>query len=87
MAYAVMLDPAAERQLGRIDKASRLRILKKLVSLEKENQARHLEKGLPFFVAEAGQFRICFKVQENGKEKRVYFIGNHKEYEKWYSGK
>jgi mRNA-degrading endonuclease RelE of RelBE toxin-antitoxin system len=83
MNYLVELEKLPRKQLKKIDKSEKTKILKKLIQLEKENPARHLEKGLPFFVVEVGQYRICFELTE--KKKKVYFIGNHKEYEKWYS--
>jgi hypothetical protein len=37
-----------------------------------------------FCVEEVGQYRICFVVEEETKTKSIHFIGNHKQYEKWY---
>ena len=44
---------------------------------------RHSEKGLPYFVDEMGQYRVCFKSDENVKVRTFYFIGDHKKYEKF----
>jgi mRNA-degrading endonuclease RelE of RelBE toxin-antitoxin system len=87
MTYKVQLESEAEAQLDNIDKSTRIKLLKKLIRLQEENLSRHLKKGLPFFVAEVGQYCICFKIEEQLQEKRVYFIGKHKEYAKWYKAK
>jgi len=38
--------------------------------------------GLPNFVIETGQYRICFRKKENIIF--IIFAGNHKQYEKWF---
>lgn len=89
MKYFVVLERSAANQLNKIDKSVKLKILKKIKKLEEKNSSRHLKKGFPFFVAEVGQHRICFEVREKCKpmKKIIHFVGNHKEYEKWYSEK
>lgn len=45
---------------------------------------RHEELGVDFFVDEIGrQYRVLFTSEENTKVRRFYFIGDHKEYEKF----
>ncbi len=44
---------------------------------------RHEKHGLNYFVDEIGQYRILFTSDENSKTRRFYFIGDHKEYEKF----
>ena len=46
-----------------------------------------MQFGLPYFVIEVGQYRIVYKYYEEKELKIIYFIGTHKEYEKWYSGR
>ena len=53
--------------------------------LENPTRQRHLKYGLPYFVVEFGQYRITYKVLESEQKIIFYFVGNHKEYEKWYS--
>ncbi len=85
MAYAVILDEEkARKQFLQLDKSMQERIGKKLRQLEREDfPSRHLKHGVPVFVEEVNQYRIIFKTREDVKEKRVVFIGDHKEYEKW----
>jgi hypothetical protein len=37
-----------------------------------------------FFVIEVGQYRIAYYCDEKKKEKVIHFVGDHKEYRKWY---
>lgn len=84
MSYSVRLEPEALESFLSLDKSIRDRIEKKLKQLEnKEVASRHLQHGVPVFVEEIGQYRIVFKTREDLKEKRVYFIGDHKAYQKW----
>ena len=44
----------------------------------------HKKHGVPFFSDRIGpNYRICFSSDENTKKRKFYFIGDHKEYEKW----
>ena len=87
MAYAVILDEEkARKQFLQLDKSMQERVAKKLKQLERDDlPSRHLKHGVPVFVEEVNQYRIIFKTREDLKEKRVGFIGDHKEYEKWFS--
>ncbi|MEK6953998.1 MAG: hypothetical protein AABX01_03250 [Candidatus Micrarchaeota archaeon] len=88
MSYSILLEGEARESLRRLDKATKIRIFKKLEQLKREDiKSRHMKHGLPYFVEEAGQFRIVFSVDEAAKLKKAYFIGSHKEYEDWYSTK
>jgi len=82
--YRILFDESVNKQLNKIDKSAKLEIFKKTKKLEDGVSSRHLKQGLPFFVEEVGQYRICFELQEKEKIKRIFFIGNHKQYEKWY---
>ena len=44
---------------------------------------RHEKHGLDFFVDEINQYRVLFTSDEKSKIRRFYFIGDHKEYEKF----
>jgi mRNA-degrading endonuclease RelE of RelBE toxin-antitoxin system len=44
---------------------------------------RHEKYGLQFFVDEIGQYRVCFTSDETSKIRRFYFIGDHKNYDKF----
>lgn len=59
------------------------RVAKKIKKVLEYPQKRHLKK-LSFFVDEIGQYRIVYRIFDENKRVRFYFVGNHKEYEKWY---
>jgi len=66
----------------KLDKSEKDRLWKRIQKLAAFLKARHLKHGLPFFVVETGQYRICF--EETKGIRRIMFAGNHKQYEKWY---
>ena len=83
--YSVEFEAEAKKQFFKLDKSVQDEIEKKMKKLERDDfVSRHLKHGVPVFVEEVGQYRIVFKTREDMKQKRVVFIGNHKEYEKWY---
>ena len=85
MPYLVILEEEPRKVFLELDKTLKEQIAKKLKQLERDDlQSRHFKHGVPVFVEEVSQYRIVFKKIEEGKQKRVVFIGDHKEYEKWY---
>lgn len=68
-----------------LDNAIKERVAKKIKKILEFPEKRHLKKGAKFFVDEVGQHRILYRIFEEAKEVRFYFVGNHKEYEKWYT--
>lgn len=44
---------------------------------------RHEGRSVDYFVDEIGQYRVLFTSDENTKTRIFYFIGDHKEYEKF----
>lgn len=44
---------------------------------------RHEQHGVEYFVDEIGQYRVLFTSDESTKTRRFYFIGKHKEYDKF----
>ncbi|MFH0970482.1 MAG: hypothetical protein V1776_03415 [Candidatus Diapherotrites archaeon] len=67
-----------------MDSTAKERVAKKIKKILEFPQKRHLKKGARFFVDESGSDRIIYRVFEENKEVRFYFVGNHKEYERWY---
>jgi len=82
--YTVIINPDVFDTLDTLSKDIIDRVWKKLNRLQEDKQRRHLEFGCDFFVEEVGQYRIGYKVFENEKIIKIYFIGKHKDYEKWY---
>jgi len=65
----------------RLDNSEKEKIAKKIDRLAFPLKARHLRHSLPYFVVEAGQYRIVF--EQTGNTRILVFVGNHKQYEKW----
>lgn len=72
-----------DRYFCKFDKRIKLQILKKISQLMTTSSHRRLHQS-KFCVEEVGQYRICFIIEEETKTKYIHFIGNHKQYEKWY---
>ena len=86
--YAVLFEEEAKKRFDRLDKPIRVHLLNKIAKLADDwSASRHLGHGSPYFVEEAGGFRIAFKLDGERKTKTIAFVGDHKEYERWYSGK
>ena len=66
----------------KLDNSEKEKIWKKIQNLKTLKKARHMMHGLPNFVIETGQYRICFRKKENIIF--IIFAGNHKQYEKWF---
>ncbi len=66
-----------------LDKGIKEKIAKKIGKILAYPAKKHLKKSL-FFVDEVGQYRILYRIFEENKRVRFYFVGTHKEYEKWY---
>ncbi|MDO8625589.1 MAG: hypothetical protein Q7R47_05890 [Candidatus Diapherotrites archaeon] len=80
--FTVLLAANWDKYYAKLDPAIQKQINKKILHLQVLEKVRHLQHGLPYFVVETGQYRICFK--EEGNQRTVHFAGNHKQYEKWY---
>ena len=86
MTFSIEFTQQAKDNLSKLDKSIQIRILKKILQLEGEDlTSRHLKHGLPFFVEEVGGNRIIFETDERNKTKTILFLGDHKQYQKWYS--
>ena len=81
--YALDFKPGWDRHFKGFDKGVQQQILKKFEQMKQPLQSRGLH-SLRYQVEEVGQHRIAFEVDERARTKSIYFIGNHKQYEKWY---
>ena len=87
MSYTLKFDEDWLEYYNRLDSSIQNRAKKLLRKLKEGLDGRHLKHGLDFFVLEFGQYRICYKKDEQQKTKKLYFVGDHKEYEKWIGTK
>jgi len=82
--YIAIFDEYWPKHFDRLNNEIKERTANKIKKILDYPQKRHLKKGAKYFVDEIGQYRIVYYVFEETKEVKFYFIGNHKEYEKWY---
>jgi len=83
ISYSLEFDFGWNEYYAALDNSIKERAKKQLRKLKEGLDGRHLKHGLDYFVLEFGQHRICYKTFAERKVKRVYFVGDHKEYEKW----
>jgi len=72
-----------DKYFNKFEESIQIQILKKINQIKSINVHRRLHKSR-YSVEEVGQYRICFIVDTETCTKHIYFIGNHKQYEKWY---
>ena len=82
--YSATFDEAWPKFFEKLSPEIKKRVSKKIKVLLVFPKKRHLKKGAKFFVGEVGNYRIVYRVFDFSKEVRFYFVGNHKEYEKWF---
>ena len=82
--YDLIFKPGWDVYFSKMDKSAREIIWKKILKQKEETKTRHLRFGVEFYVVETGQYRVALKIDEEEKTKTVWFVGNHKQYERWY---
>jgi len=81
--WQVKLKPGWDVNFKKFDKSTQEKIFKKLKQLEQPIQSIGLHSS-KYQVEETGQYRIAFENNPKTRPREVHFIGNHKQYEKWY---
>ena len=82
--YNATFDEDWPKYFDKLDNQLKERIAKKIKKILEHPKKRHLTGNAKYFVDEIGQHRIAYRVFESSNEARFYFVGKHKEYEKWY---
>jgi mRNA-degrading endonuclease RelE of RelBE toxin-antitoxin system len=72
-----------DKHFKKLDNSTQQRILKKIEQMKQALQACGL-KASKAVVEEVSQYRIAFYQNEEKRRKEIHFVGNHKQYEKWY---
>ncbi len=67
------------------DKSIRIRIIKKFEQMKSPIVGRGLRSSR-YLVEEIGGYRIAYILDELSNSKKIHFVGNHKQYERWFSG-
>lgn len=81
--YASDFDARWKTYFERLSPAIKERVAKKIKRILEGLPGRHLKHDADFFVEELGQYRICYSSDEKNKVRCFYFVGDHKQYEKW----
>lgn len=81
--WTVVLKPGWDCFFKKFDKQIQKQIMNKIDQMEQPLHSRGLH-SLRFLVEEVGQCRIAFEIDEISRTKFIHFVGNHKQYEKWY---
>lgn len=82
--YTDKYDEDWSEHFNKLDNESKVRVAKKIGKIIEFPKKRHLGGRAKFFVGEVGQNRITYRIFDDKKEVRFYFVGSHKDYEKWY---
>ena len=81
--WKVLLKPNWDIHFKKFDKPTQNKIVKKLNQMEQPAKPRGLLAS-KYLVEEVGQYRVAYEADEQTYEKFIHFVGNHKQYEKWY---
>ena len=84
--YKATFHEGWQKYFDKLENSIKERVTKKIQKIIQFPHKRHLKKGAKYFVDEVGQHRIIYMLFEENEEVRFFFVGNHKEYEKWYKG-
>lgn len=85
--YLDEYSPKWRRRFERLDNSVKIRAVKKIGQILKGLHSEHACLGLPYFKENIDEnYRICYKSFEDRKVRRFYFVGDHKEYDRWLAG-
>ncbi|MFH1224714.1 MAG: type II toxin-antitoxin system RelE/ParE family toxin [Candidatus Diapherotrites archaeon] len=82
--YRATYDEDWQKYFNCLDNATKERAAKKIKKILGFPKKGHPGLRARFFVDEIGRHRIIYRVFGEHEEVKFYFVGNHKEYEKWY---
>jgi len=82
--YAIEYEPGWDVHFNDFDRPIQERMWKKILKMRAVLKTRHLKHGFPYFVEEVGGYRIVFEVFEKEKIRKIIFVGDHKQYQRWY---
>lgn len=82
--YELDFDEDWKKYFQPIENDIKERVAKKIGKILLFPEKRHLKGKADYFTDEIGQYRITYRIIKENNKVRFYFIGKHKEYEKWY---
>jgi mRNA-degrading endonuclease RelE of RelBE toxin-antitoxin system len=81
--YELKWDERWEEYFASIPLSIQRRFAKRIKKYQEYPKFKHHHHGLPYFVDKIGQYRVCFTQDVERKIRTFYYIGKHKDYEKW----
>ena len=84
ISWTLEFKPGWDIHFQDFDKSIQIMILNKFEKMKQPLFARGL-KSSRYLIEEVGQYRIAFIQDDATKIKFIYFVGNHKQYENWYT--
>ena len=85
--YSDEYAPEWKARFDKLDNSIQIRAVKKIRQILAGLPSAHARFGLPYFKENIDEnYRICYKSFEDRKTRRFYFVGDHKEYERWLAG-
>lgn len=83
MSFEIAYLEGWDRHFKDFENSFKIRILKKIEQLRDKPEGRHLH-GKPFFIEEVAGCRIAYKSDDSIEKRTIHFVGDHKQYERWY---
>ncbi len=84
--WALEFKPGWDEHFSSFDKSVQQRIMKKFEQMKNPLPGRGLHSS-KYKIEEVGGYRIAYIEDESSMVKRIHFVGNHKQYVRWYLGK
>ena len=81
--YKIIFGEGWNNYFSKLDKSVQVKIIKKIEKMRSKPSGRHHKYGFGTNVEEIGQYRIVYVTDEKEKIRIIYFVGTHKDYEKW----
>jgi len=81
--FRLEFKPGWDVHFAKFDNSVQQLILKKFEKMKQPLVGRGLH-STRYLVEEVGQYRIAYIEDSKRFVKMVHFVGNHKQYEKWY---
>ena len=81
--YKLEYDEEWDNHFEKVPIQIQRRFLKRKNKYESHPKFRHELHGVPYFVDEISQYRICFTEPIKDNVRKFYFIGKHKDYLAW----
>ncbi len=85
MPWTIGYQQGWDTHFKKMDSTTQKQILKKIDQMKQPLQGRGLNRNR-YLVEESGQNRIAYDEDAQTRTKKIHFVGNHKQYEKWLLG-